>query len=155
MRDVPYVQAAGRHRRRHQEGHPSGLEVGQRLLALALQPVSVDGRGGKLKYNINRLSTRWNLTIRNLETHVGLTQVGGEEVRVLLLLDEDERLLRGRRLSRRLEVLQDRDELLPLGELGHLEEGLRHVGARPAHDANRQEEVVGREELGRQALHLK
>ena len=48
VRDVPYVQTAGSHRRRHQEGHPSGLEVGQRLLALALQPVSVDGRGGKL-----------------------------------------------------------------------------------------------------------
>ena len=50
MRDVANVEAARRHRRRHQQRHPSGLEVGQRLFALALQPVSVDGRGGKLKW---------------------------------------------------------------------------------------------------------
>ena len=68
-------------------------------------------------------------------THVGLTQIGGEEVCILLLLDEDERLLR--RLSRRLKVLKNRYELLPLGELSYFEEGLRHVGARSANYTHR------------------
>ena len=35
------------------------------------------------------------------ETHVCLTEIGGEEVGVLLLLDEDQRLLRRRCLSTR------------------------------------------------------
>ena len=65
-------------------------------------------------------------------------QVGREEVRVPLGLDEDEGAVGA-------DIAQDLRQLVPLPELLDLEELLLHVGAGASNDADGQEEVVVQE----------
>merc|ERR1719474_591620 len=128
MRHVGNIQSSGSNSGSHQDWLVSSSEVEQRLLPLSLKPVAVD-------------ASSWQTLSR---------KIGGQEVCVLLGLDEDQ----GPLLRITFWVLHQLLQLSALLELRHLVELLPHIAAGASNKTDGDEEIVLRQELLSRLLHF-